>query len=183
MRKEYSTMIAEKPSTAFAQRANLSNSVWYVGNLFTFLATPDKTQEGFALMEITARKGMEPPRHIHDREDEAFYLMEGAATFYVGAEVYSAQPGTFVYLPRHVPHSFTFETDVVKMLALLTPGVSDGHFRDPRFSEPAQALTLPPLPEEMPDESAFIADLLGYGAEVVGPPGAPLEMELLAVAA
>ncbi len=157
----------------YARRASLESSVWYMGGLFGILAGSEETNGQFGLMEILGRKGLEPPRHVHHRDDEGFYVLEGEITYYVGEETYKAGPGTFVFLPRGVPHSFTFETDVIRKLAIIAPGGLVAHFRDPRFSEPAQALTLPPPPAGPPDMAAFAEDLAGYGIEIVGPPGPP----------
>ncbi len=157
----------------YARRVRPQASVWYMGALFGILAGSEDTNGRFGLMEIVGRKGLEPPRHVHRREDEGFYVLEGDATFYVGEGTHEAGPGTFVFLPRGVPHSFTFETDVVRMLAIVAPGGLEAHFRDGRFSEPAQALALPPPPAGPPDMDAFVADLAGYGVGIVGPPGPP----------
>ncbi len=157
----------------YVRRVDLETSVWYMGNHFTILAGSEDTGGRFALIEMLARKGTEPPRHVHHREDEAFYVLEGEITFYIGDETYMATPGTFVFAPRGIPHSFVFETDVVRKLVTLTPGGADEHFRDPRFSEPARTLTLPPPPEGPPDVAALVADMKRYGLEVVGPPGPP----------
>jgi len=106
----------------YARRVDSGSSVWYMGNLFTVLAGSEATEGQFALIEMLARKGTEPPRHVHHREDEAFYVLEGEITFYIGDETYVATPGTFVFAPRGIPHSFVFETDVVRKLVTLTPG-------------------------------------------------------------
>jgi quercetin dioxygenase-like cupin family protein len=68
----------------FRGRQSLDRSVWYNGSLFTFLATGEETQGQFALIEALARKGNVPPRHIHHREDETFYVLEGEITVSVG---------------------------------------------------------------------------------------------------
>ena len=159
----------------YARRVDSGTSVWYVGNLFTILAGSEDTEGRFALIEILARKGAEPPRHVHTHEDEAFYVLEGEITFYVGDETYRATPGMFVFLPRGVAHSFVLETDVVRKLLTETPGGIEKHFRDPRFSEPARTLTLPPPAEEPPDVAALVEDMARYGVEVVGPPGPPVQ--------
>ena len=68
-------------SIAFARgRQSLDRSVWYSGSLFTFLATGEETQGQFALIEVVARKGNAPPPHLHHREDETFYVLEGEMT-------------------------------------------------------------------------------------------------------
>jgi uncharacterized RmlC-like cupin family protein len=128
------------------------------------------------LMEMVAPKGLEPSRHLHHRDDEGFYVLEGNLTFYVGDEVHEAGPGTFAFLPHGVPHSYTFETDVVRMLAIVAPGGIEQHFRDPRFAKPAEAPTLPPPSTEPPDMAVLeelAKDLASYDTEVVGPPGPP----------
>ncbi len=160
----------------YARRASQESSVWYMGCLFSVLAGSEDTGGRFGLMEIGAPKGREPSRHVHHRDDEGFYVLEGNITFYVGDETYEAGPGTFVFLPHGVPHSYTFETEQVRMLALVAPGGIEGHFRDPRFSEPARASTLPPPPAGPPNAAVLedlAKDLAGYGTEVVGPPGRP----------
>ncbi len=159
----------------YARRARRGSSVWYMGCLFTVLAASEDTGGRFGLLEMVVPKGREPSRHLHRKDDEGFYVLEGSVTFYVGDETYEAGPGTFVFLPRGVPHSYVFETEEVRMLGIVAPGGLEGHFRDPRFAEPAEAQTLPP-PAGPPD-AAFLEemakDLASYGTELVGPPGPP----------
>ena len=100
-------------------------------------------------------------------------MLEGEITFYIGDETYAAAPGAFVSAPRGVPHSYTFETDVIRMLVIVAPGGFEEFFRDPRFSEPARAAELPPPPEGPPDVEGMVAALEQRGVEVVGPPGPP----------
>ena len=154
----------------YARRAAVESSIWYLGCLFTVLANSEQTGGQFGLIESLSPKGAEPPRHVHSREDETFYLLEGEITFYVGEETYEATPDTFVFAPRGVPHSYTFETDGICMLVLVAPGGFEEFFRPPQLSEPAQALELPPPPEGPPDVPAIVAALEQHGVEVVGPP-------------
>ncbi len=95
-------------------------------------------------------------------------MLEGEITFYVGDETYEATRGTFVFTPRGVPHSYTFETDVIRMLVLVASGGFEEFFWPPQFSKPAQAPELPP-PEGPPDVPALVATLEQHGVEVVGP--------------
>ena len=166
-------MNAATTTTADARSATTDNSYGYIGTLNTFLADATDTGGQFSLVEITSYQGGEPPRHVHRREDEAFYVLEGAITYYVGESVLEASAGTFVFLPRDVPHSFLLRTPTARMLCLVAPGGFEGHFRDARFAEPAQALTLGTVAGP-PDVGALVANLAEYGIEVVGPPGPPL---------
>ena len=130
-------------SVAFSRgRQSLEHSVWYNGSLMTFLATGEDTHGQFALIEAVARKGNVPPPHIHHREDEIFYVLEGEVVVSVGDRTIKGTPGTMVFLPRDVAHSFTIESEQSRMLILLTPAGLERWFKE--FSVPAQAMTLPP---------------------------------------
>ena len=133
-------------SIAFARkRQSLQQSIWYNGSLMTFLATAEDTQGQFALIEAVARKGNAPPPHMHHQEDEIFYVVEGEITASVGNKTIKATPGTLVFMPRDVVHSFAIESEQVRMLVLLTPAGMEGWFKE--FSVPAPAMTLPPVAE------------------------------------
>ena len=156
-------------SIAFARgRQSLDQSVWYSGWLMTFLATAEDTQGKFALIETVARKGNVPPPHIHHREEETFYVMEGEMTFSVGGQTIKATPGTMVCLPRDVPHSFVIDSEQGRALILLTPAGLEGWFKE--FSVPAPAMTLPP-PAEVPysEIQRMIEVSPRYGLEFVLP--------------
>jgi quercetin dioxygenase-like cupin family protein len=133
-------------SIAFAHgRQSLDRSVWYNGSLMTFLATGEETDGQFALIEAVSRKGNVPPPHIHHREDETFYVLEGEIVVSVGDRTIKGTAETMFFLPRDVPHSFTIESEQSRMLILLTPAGLEGWFKE--FSVPAQAMTLPPADE------------------------------------
>jgi quercetin dioxygenase-like cupin family protein len=76
-----------------------------VGELVTLLASAEQTGGLFGLMEGVLAKGAEPPPHVHHREDESFFVLEGSLVVRVGDEVFSASPGSFVFCPRNVPHT------------------------------------------------------------------------------
>jgi quercetin dioxygenase-like cupin family protein len=126
-------------------RQSLDRSVWYNGTLMTFLATGEDTHGEFALIEAVARRGNVPPPHIHHREDEIFYVLEGEVVVSVDDRTIKGTAGTMFFLPRDVPHSFTIESEQSRMLILLTPAGLEGWFKE--FSVPARAITLPPADE------------------------------------
>ena len=149
-------------------RLCLDRSVWYSGQLMTFLATAEDTQGKFALIEAVARRGNDPPPHIHNREEEAFYVLEGEMTFSVGGQTIKATPGTMVCLPREVAHSFVIDSEQVRMLILLTPAGFEGWFKE--FGVPAPAMTLPPQVEvHYSDIQRMLEAGPRYGIEFVTP--------------
>ena len=126
-------------------RQSLNHSVWYNGALMTFLATGEDTARQFALIEVVGRRGNVPPPHIHHREDEIFYVLEGEVVFSVSDRTIKGAPGTMIFLPRDVRHSFTIESEQYRMLLLVTPAGFEAFFKE--FSVPAPAMTLPPTNE------------------------------------
>jgi quercetin dioxygenase-like cupin family protein len=76
---------------------------------------------GLAEMEVQAGFAG-PPLHTHASWDEGFYVLAGEMTLRAGAEVVAAKPGTFVFAPRGVPHTFANHTsEDARMLVLFTP--------------------------------------------------------------
>jgi quercetin dioxygenase-like cupin family protein len=149
-------------------RHSLDHSVWYNGSLMTFLATGKDTQGQFALIEALGRKGTAPPPHTHHREDETFYVLEGELTVSVGDRTMRAAPGTTVFLPRKVQHSFRVESEQARMLVLITPAGFEGWFQE--LSVPAPAMTLPPESEvTYEDVQKMLKVAPQYGLEFVLP--------------
>jgi quercetin dioxygenase-like cupin family protein len=147
---------------------SLDRSVWYSGWLMTFLATAEDTQGQFALIEGVARKGNVPPPHIHHREEESFYVLEGEMTVSIADRTVKATPGTMVIVPRHVVHSFTIDSEQLRVLILVTPAGMDGWFQE--FSVPAPAMTLPPAAEVPYSEIERMLEVSPkYGMEFVLP--------------
>jgi quercetin dioxygenase-like cupin family protein len=152
------------PGTPFAVHLAAAPAYWSLGELLTMLATAEQTGGAFSLMEERLPRGAEPPPHVHHREDEAFFVLEGNLSVRVGDETFSASPGSFVYCPREIPHLLTVESDEVRMLTLCTPGGVEQLFVE--LGEPAPARTLPPDGDE-PDVERVVTLAAHYGAEVL----------------
>jgi len=76
--------------------------------------------------------------------------------------------GAMFFLPRHVPHSFTIESEQSRMLILLTPAGLEKWFKE--FSVPALAMTLPPADEPAYGEVQRMLEAAPrYGIEFVLP--------------
>ena len=169
MATQRTQIMGKNSPVAFGRgRGSIEQSVWYSGWLLTFLATDEDTQGQFALMEQIARRGNVPPPHIHHREDETFYVIEGEMTFSIGDRTIKATPGTMVFAPRDVAHSFTIDSDQVRILVQLSPAGGEGFFK--ACSVPAPSMTLPP-PAETPysEIQKMMALAPEYGFEFVLP--------------
>jgi mannose-6-phosphate isomerase-like protein (cupin superfamily) len=72
-----------------------------------------------------------PPPHIHRREDETFYVLEGTCTFRLGDERITAGPGDFINVPRGMVHCFHNDgTEATRLILTFTPGGMEDFFRD-----------------------------------------------------
>ena len=152
------------PSSPFAVHRDDAAAYWSLGELLTMYATAEQTGGAFSLVEERLPKGAEPPPHVHRREDEAFFLLDGELTVRVGDETFGARPGSFVFCPRDVPHLLTVETDAVRILTLCTPGGLDAMFVE--LGEPAGSRT-PPPPAGPPDVERVVRVAAAYGAELL----------------
>jgi mannose-6-phosphate isomerase-like protein (cupin superfamily) len=84
---------------------------------------------GGALSVFETRIDAGPPLHVHDREDECFYVLDGELTVRCGDDTFGAPAGSFVFLPRGRPHQFRSTADRSARLLLITvPGGIEDYF-------------------------------------------------------
>jgi mannose-6-phosphate isomerase-like protein (cupin superfamily) len=95
--------------TARSVPAEPGEAVWFTVNRMTIKATAESTGGAFGLVEAIGPAASSSPLHVHHREDESFYLLEGRLTVRCGDRTFTAEPGSFTFLPRGVPHSFVVE--------------------------------------------------------------------------
>jgi quercetin dioxygenase-like cupin family protein len=106
---------------AFKRAPSLELSKWENGNLTTNLAEKTDTKGAFLLMECTLAPGTELPPHVHSREDELFYVLDGEFDVYVGEEVFKVKTGECVFLSKFEPHAFVIRSIQLRVLALFSP--------------------------------------------------------------
>ncbi len=136
-----------------------------VGDVYRFLATGEDTNGKYALWEALVPPGGGPPPHVHSREEEGFYILEGEITFTISGERMVARSGTFANMPVGTPHSFKNESShPAKMLISVAPaGLEQMYFE---FGVPlveGATTALPPTKEEI-DKLLAIAPR--YGIEI-----------------
>lgn len=142
-------------------------SVWSLGGRFTVKLDDDGSQGRFSVVEALAMRSTEPPLHVHHREDEAWYVLDGHMTFYVGDDAFAAPSGCFVMAPQGLPHTFTVDVEPTRVLVFAAPSGFE-HF--------AMDLGSPATSDVMPTDLQMPGpDILGpvaerYGIEVIGPP-------------
>ena len=102
-------------------------------------ASADRT--GGALTVFEENEPVDTPLHVHENEDELFYVLEGEHVFQVGEEQFRVGPGGLVFAPRGVPHA---QRRVVprtgRILVLTSPAGLEGFFRELADADRAGAL-------------------------------------------
>ena len=113
-------MNEEIPDKAFGLKEGEGQARWWLGGLVTVKATGKQTDGHYALVEVLDPEGPQP-LHVHHREDEGFWILEGEVTFEVGEQSIKASPGSFVFGPKNIPHRYTVESGPARMLFLYSP--------------------------------------------------------------
>lgn len=141
-------------------------ALWWMGSLAVIKAAAADTGGQMTIIEVTEPPRAEAPLHVHSREDEAFWILDGQVTFEVGGATIQAGPGDYVFGPRNIPHRYAVGDNGCRMLFILTPGGFEDLVR--AMSEPARSRTLPPVSEAEPDFERLQEVAAAHGAELLG---------------
>jgi quercetin dioxygenase-like cupin family protein len=82
------------------------DTVQFLDQVYRMKASGAQTGGLFRLVEVSTPQGSGPPPHVHEREDEAFYVLEGSYEVTVGDDRFDAREGSFIFAPRGVPHGY-----------------------------------------------------------------------------
>jgi len=110
----------------------------YHGGYFKTLISPEQTDGRLAMLDMVLPKGAEPPPHIHEKEDETFYIVEGIVEFVINGTTHTLLPGSALFAPRQIPHYFKIMTDTAQIITIMTPGDLWNYFVE--FSKPCAAV-------------------------------------------
>ena len=129
-----------------------------VGDVYRFLATGEDTNGKYALWEAIVLPGGGPPPHVHSREEEGFYILEGEITFRVADERIVATPGMFANMPVGTPHSFKNESSQpARMLISVAPADLEKMFFEIGVPVEQGAKSAPPPSNEEIEKLLVIA--------------------------
>jgi len=144
---------------------NEGRTIAVVGDIYRFLATGDDTNGKYALFEALVPSGGGPPPHVHSREEEGFFILEGEITLVINGERVVATAGMFANMPVGTPHSFKNESSKpAKMLISVAPAGLEQMFLEVGLPLAEGATTaLPPTKEEI---EKLLAIAPRYGIEI-----------------
>ena len=132
--------------------AGEGESVWLGGVGVDFKIPGEVTGGAFSIVEHPLDPGRLIPPHIHYREDELSYVVRGQVGVRIGDRDYLAGPGSYVFKPRNIPHTFWNPgPEPAHLVELISPAGFESFFA--RLGE--LAATCPP--EEFPERRAELA--------------------------
>jgi mannose-6-phosphate isomerase-like protein (cupin superfamily) len=104
-------------------------------------ASISSTAGGFTMIESRTAGGA--PWHVHSREDEYFYVVDGEITVWCGKEEFHAGPRSFVFLPRGVPHAWDVtSTEKATVLMMTVPAMLEEFLREFHAAKPDQRVAV-----------------------------------------
>jgi len=99
------------------------------GGIYRIVTTTAQTGGIHFALDCTGKPGGGPPLHVHETEEEYFFVTEGEFTFSIDGKITKAKAGESAFVPRGKVHCFKNCTNQdARMLALFTPGNIEGYF-------------------------------------------------------
>ena len=124
----------------------------------------EDTNGAYAVLESITPPDGGPPLHVHTREDECFYILEGEYEFQVGEQTLRASAGSFLFGPRGTPHRFrNVGSAVARHLVIAQPAGIENFF--------SEISDLTAEAEGGPPDLTRVHELAArYGIELLGAP-------------
>jgi mannose-6-phosphate isomerase-like protein (cupin superfamily) len=147
------------------KKQGAGRTIAVVGDVYRFVAVSDDTNGKYSMWEAVVPPGGGPPPHVHSREEEGFYILDGEITLHVGDGRIVVTAGMFANMPVGTLHSFKNESGKpARMLISVAPAGLEQMFFDVGVPLAEGATTaLPPTKEEI-DKMLAVAPK--YGIEI-----------------
>lgn len=146
-------------------------ALWFLGALAQVRLGGEQTDRAYSLVENLVRRGTGSPVHVHDREDETFFVLDGELRVLVGEEDHRAGPGTVAVLPRRLPHAYVALSETARFITLHVPAGFERFAAE--VGTPAGSLVLPPEPDRPPDQAALVAAAARHHIAILAPTPPP----------
>lgn len=142
-------------------------SLWVMGELLTSKVPSHKTGGAYALFEVATQPGAGPPPHVHHREDESFYVLEGEYEFLISGETLRADAGSLLYFPKGTLHAHeNVGEGVGRMLSIQTPGGLYELFFEEVGKKAVDGEAGPHVFRDQPEAGRIVEIAAQYGIEI-----------------
>jgi mannose-6-phosphate isomerase-like protein (cupin superfamily) len=133
----------------------------WLGTKYRVILPSASTNGSMSITHSISPGGSGPPRHVHQREDETFYIRSGRCDFWVNGEIFSKMPGETMFVARGTSHTFRVPGhEPCDHLTIMTPGGFEGFFAEMAAGE-----------FRVPQDMAQIDEAAGrYSMSFTGPP-------------
>lgn len=136
-----------------------------VGDVYRVLVSGEQTGGIYALSEIRVSPNNGPPPHVHSRDDEAFFVLDGEITFQIGDQTIVGKAGCFVQGPRGIPHAFrNHGTSAARMLVFVMPAGFENFVKE--FAQRIPSFDSPPIPPTQDEIEKLMATAPKYGIQI-----------------
>ena len=130
----------------------------FLNGAFHLKVSGTETEGGLCIYDTIRHEPGGPPLHVHDGQDEWFFVTEGTFNIRVGDVVHNLGPGDSILGPRGIPHAFRNSSRTGRIMVVFQPAGTMQQF----FEEGS---TLGPMTPQI------FAELSSrHGMKVVGPP-------------
>ena len=148
------------------RRSSEGRTIAVVGDVYRFLATGDETGGAYAMWDAIVLPGGGPPLHVHSREVESFYVLEGEVSFQIGDDRIVCKAGDFANVPIGCWHSFRNETSApARMIISVAPAGLEKMFFE--VGVPVKLGVAPPTSKA--EIERLLAAAPRYGLEIKPP--------------
>jgi mannose-6-phosphate isomerase-like protein (cupin superfamily) len=153
------------PEQLITGTANRRPQEAILGTGYELLIDSASTGGAYELMKFVVPPTLGPPTHMHTREDEHYYFLDGVFEVTIGDQKIDASAGTFLHLPRDVPHGLinVGQTEG-SFLCWVIPGNLGGFFGQFKKPWPADQKYPPVLTRDDIQRMTEIAESFGIEA-------------------
>ncbi|MFF3562016.1 cupin domain-containing protein [Streptomyces sp. NPDC002574] len=138
---------------------------WFLGGRARILLPGPATGNALSLMEFSDPIGHAPPHHVHENEEELWFVLDGEVSFFVGDERHDLIAGQVAHGPRGVPHSYLVRSEGARIAVVFSPACIEEWFRA-NGTPVGEAGDLPPAF----DLAAVVGSAAAFSLRVTGPP-------------
>jgi quercetin dioxygenase-like cupin family protein len=158
--------VTDLNARAFRLGPGEGRRLWAFGDLMIMKLTAEQSSGRVFIMEQhVPRHRRAPGRHVHEIDDQSWFVIAGRGRWFIGDDMIEAGPGDFVHGPHGVAHAFSADSDDLHVLVITAPAGLEGLFA--AMGVDATELIHPPA--DVPDAPNHPDLARRYGTKALGP--------------